>query len=116
MKTLRLKMLMYVLASFLLLSSSIVYAVSSIEKEYIFQADTANDLRYDYKKQIEKDGKIYKVDEKSVKYEVIKDNKVSITKKGSISSVKEEIEENGIKYKLNKASIKNQRKTTKTEI
>ena len=50
MKTLRLKMLMYVLASFLLLSSSIVYAVSSIEKEYVFQADTATNLKYDYKK------------------------------------------------------------------
>lgn len=116
MKTLRLKMLMYVLASFLLLSSSIVYAVSSIEKEYVFQADTATNLKYDYKKQIEKAGKIYKVDEKSVKYEVLKDNKVSITKKGSISSFKDEIEEYGIKYKLDKDSIKNRRKTTKTEV
>lgn len=116
MRILKLKMLIYVLASFMLLSGSIVYAVSSIEKEYTFKASSAKELKYEYKDEIEKNGKVYKADKKSVKYEILKDNKVSLTKKGSISSFKEEIEENGIKYRLDKNSLKNQSKITKTEI
>lgn len=110
------KILVYILVSFFMITTSIVSAASYIEKEYTFMSDSAGNLKYDFKSEIKENGKIYKVDEKSAKYEVLKDNKVSITKKGSISHFKEEIEENGIKYKLDRDSLKNQKKTTKTEV
>lgn len=90
---------------FILISTA--YASSDITKEYTFKAKSPDKLEYKYDEEITEGFTKYK--EKSVTYQIIKDNR-DIIKKSFDGDAPESIEENGEKYIL-KGNAGNEKKT-----